>query len=480
MKNTNIMYVKERKLKSGEIVYELRCSVKNIITNKFDNKVKTVRIPKDIIGKKERNKYLLDKQIKWKEELERQAKGIALPKDNNIIFCDYAQSWVDDILVFDKTAVSHYENSVNNMKIFKEKFGVLKLKDINLNIIQNFCKWLNNRKKITTTVTVIKSVKEYIKKERLKIVTVYTNAGISERTMDAASKVGEHINIDSAKKICNYLNVNINEFFDIKIKEEQYSLSANKHVISMLSSILRKAVKENYIDKNYASSEYIDKICGTVGEKQIIIEEEELSSLVKCIENEQDIRKKTAFTIALALGLRGTEIAGLEWKDFDFEKNTVSIQRDSICRVGHKAITRATKNKTSNRTLTMPEYVAEVIKDYRTWWLGQKELLGDYFGDTDRLFINAKRENITSDTISYWLKKFLKENKLKNITLHSLRHTNITMQIINGVDCKTVSIRAGHSNISTTMNIYSHYASRTDKSASEVINSVLYNKKVMN
>ena len=60
------------------------------------------------------------------------------------------------------------------------------------------------------------------------------------------------------------------------------------------------------------------------------------------------------------------------------------------------------------------------------------------------------------------------------MTLHGLRHTNITMQIINGMDIKTVSSRAGHKDIQTTLNIYSHYTNESDKKASDLIGQLLY------
>ena len=52
---------------------------------------------------------------------------------------------------------------------------------------------------------------------------------------------------------------------------------------------------------------------------------------------------------------------------------------------------------------------------------------------------------------------------------HDLRHTHATLLIANGINMKTVSSRLGHSNISTTMNIYTHPLSDNDKKASNMI-----------
>ena len=71
-----------------------------------------------------------------------------------------------------------------------------------------------------------------------------------------------------------------------------------------------------------------------------------------------------------------------------------------------------------------------------------------------------------------WLNKILKRANLKHVTLHSLRHTNITLQISAGVDLKTVSVRAGHARTSTTSDIYSHFIKSSDTHASKILDEI--------
>lgn len=83
-------------------------------------------------------------------------------------------------------------------------------------------------------------------------------------------------------------------------------------------------------------------------------------------------------------------------------------------------------------------------------------------------------KDMSNITLSIWLKAFEKRNNLKNVTLHGIRHTNITMQITNGVDIKIVAARVGHNDIETTLNIYSHYTAESGRKASELIDSIIY------
>jgi integrase len=62
---------------------------------------------------------------------------------------------------------------------------------------------------------------------------------------------------------------------------------------------------------------------------------------------------------------------------------------------------------------------------------------------------------------------------LPQITIQSLRHTNITLLLAAGLLLKTVSYRAGHAQTSTTANIYSHAIRTADEKAAEVLEGVI-------
>ena len=142
---------------------------------------------------------------------------------------------------------------------------------------------------------------------------------------------------------------------------------------------------------------------------------------------------------------------------------------------GFGVITKGTKNKSSTRTIKMPSNLTLILQEYKTWWDKEKRMHGDLWAKTDKLFVQNGGKDMSNATIGIWLKAFVREHNLKPVTLHGLRHTNITMQIVNGVDIKTVSARVGHSDIQTTLNIYSHYTKESDKKASDLINKLLYN-----
>jgi integrase len=78
------------------------------------------------------------------------------------------------------------------------------------------------------------------------------------------------------------------------------------------------------------------------------------------------------------------------------------------------------------------------------------------------------------NTISKWFSKFLVDNNLKKITFHQLRHTSASVLLQEGINVREVSKRLGHSNTSTTWNIYSHVLKSADQGASDVMEKVMF------
>nr|UWI52023.1 tyrosine-type recombinase/integrase [Clostridioides difficile] len=72
------------------------------------------------------------------------------------------------------------------------------------------------------------------------------------------------------------------------------------------------------------------------------------------------------------------------------------------------------------------------------------------------------------------MKKLLRDNNLRDIKIHELKHTNVTLMLISGTNIKTISERLGHADIRITMNRYSHLLDEIDKEESQNINKILF------
>lgn len=203
-----------------------------------------------------------------------------------------------------------------------------------------------------------------------------------------------------------------------------------------------------------------------------MLNDKEAKILADYLHNEPNPRWKISLLIVLFMGLRRGELAGLEWKDIDYENKTMTIARSVQDIAGFGLITKEPKTENSKRTISMPDKLIEYLKEYEEWWINQKKYLGDRLGDTDRLFCTENGTSISPGLFRVLLQKILKRADLRKVHLHSIRHTNVTLQMSAGVDPKTVSVRAGHSKVSTTTDFYSHFIKTSDVHASEVINKI--------
>lgn len=101
-----------------------------------------------------------------------------------------------------------------------------------------------------------------------------------------------------------------------------------------------------------------------------------------------------------------------------------------------------------------------------------------WIGTEDFIFTNDEGRPLKPDSVSSWFAKFMKARpELPPITLHSLRHTNATLQLAAGVPITTVSKRLGHSNTATTGRIYAHAIQSADDNAAEKLDDIFTPKK---
>ena len=255
------------------------------------------------------------------------------------------------------------------------------------------------------------------------------------------------------------------------------------HHHRLISVILGEAYKQGYILRDVSTLATPPK----VKQKEVAyLDEADAAKLYHAL-LQAPIKWKTALLLLLYTGLRRGELVGLEWSDIDFDGMTITIRRTVQYVTGsryehvdeggvlHKGqiIEKEPKTKSSARSIAADGGVIALLREYRAWWLQQRLVNGDRWVDTDKLFIKESGGVMHPDSITDFTKKFIKANTLPYFTPHSLRHTNISLMIAAGVDIKTVSSRAGHANITTTGNIYTHQIQSANAKAAEKIGNIL-------
>ena len=216
-----------------------------------------------------------------------------------------------------------------------------------------------------------------------------------------------------------------------------YSETYLKTVHNQISAIF------NFACKYYRFPENPARICGTMGKKNadcmLFWTVDEFKSFETAISDK--IVSRTIFNLLFWSGMRSGEMLALTLDDFDFEANTVSINKN-LARLNNEDLILEPKTPRSKRKVTLPTFVCDLIKTYA-------DKLVDYT-PKDRLFCVSK----------YYLKREMDRGckiiGVKVIRIHDLRHSHASLLIELGFSPLLISERLGHEDIKTTLQTYSH------------------------
>ncbi len=251
------------------------------------------------------------------------------------------------------------------------------------------------------------------------------------------------------------------------------SEKTQKHYLWFISDIMKYAIRCGLITDNPCRNVTVVK---TEDQERPVYSLDELKDILSALENEAPLQYQVYFSLTAYLGLRRGEVLGLEFKEFDFQNSTVHIVRTSNYR--NKATgtyTGTPKTKSSRRTLYVPQKIGALVDIQKRETETQRRKCGDQWIDTDRLFITWNGEPMHPNTPYTWLQRFCEARGLSFKGLHSFRHAFATQTITNGVDISTVSSLLGHSQTSTTLNIYTHSVQTANAKAINAFSELLEN-----
>lgn len=277
------------------------------------------------------------------------------------------------------------------------------------------------------------------------------------------------------------INVKILEEFYSELKtckkgkeKNGYSEKTIKHHYTLMSGILNSAIKWGYLYIN--PNQNVTPI--KVHKKEIeCYSPEEVERLIEVLQNEP-IKYQAVILLALDSGCRRGELTGLTWNDIDFDKSTININKTTQYVSGYGTFEKSTKSDTSNRVVYITPTTIQVLKKYKLKQDKQKLLLGNKWSNSTRVFTTDCGEDMHTDRPYKILKHIINKYNLKDITFHGLRHTSISLQISSGIQAQIISKRAGHSNVSITHNIYSHFFESGFKEVADKMDNFLHVKSI--
>lgn len=243
----------------------------------------------------------------------------------------------------------------------------------------------------------------------------------------------------------------INGFYDFMRKRGVKEVTLNRY-----NNVLRPALKKAYQEKLIPDNPY-DFVEPIHKERPPIsfYDKEEMKELFKVIKGNP---LEVPFTLAAYYGFRRSEVLGLRWSAVDFDHKLISINHKLLV-VEKQVLTSDTlKTKTSCRTLPLIPPVEELLLRHKQKIEENKAFYGNTY-DTRYLEYVCVEENgkiVYPDHMTKVFSDILKENNMRHIRLHDLRHSCASNMLANGVPLKEIQDWLGHSDFGTTANVYSH------------------------
>lgn len=255
-------------------------------------------------------------------------------------------------------------------------------------------------------------------------------------------------------------------YYEEYIAPELQRIKANsvKHHHTVFSGAINFAVEEDLLDKNRISKISID-----AKSENYAIKKEELDEILTYA-NARAPRMRDGVYILAYTGMRVGEVCGLKWKDIDFAKRTISVQR-TLDRHGE----RTPKTRNSIRTLPLPDVLHEnlkALKRTREREIFQKtaSIDGEALAE-EYVLLNSKGNPRVQNDFTRFFKK-VRDSIGITCRSHAVRHTYATILIGEGFDIATVAALLGDT-IETVQKVYVHAINTHVQAASQHFNNVM-------
>lgn len=263
----------------------------------------------------------------------------------------------------------------------------------------------------------------------------------------------------------------IQDFYLEKLKT--VSASSVIHYHANIHRALKHAVKLDLIPTNPADKVDRPKKDRFIGN---FYDAEEVNKL---FEVSKGTKLEFPILFGAFYGLRRSEALGLKWDAIDFENDSITIRHTvtSVTLDGKVQLVAAdtTKTKSSLRTLPLVPFVKERLLVLKKEQENNRRLCGRSYHKqfAGYVCINEMGDLIKPHYVTEQFPKMLDANGLRRIRFHDLRHSCASLMLANGVPMKQIQDWLGHSDFSTTANIYAHLDYSTKLSSADAMLSGL-------
>ncbi len=186
-------------------------------------------------------------------------------------------------------------------------------------------------------------------------------------------------------------------------------------------------------------------------------------------------RLEALYLVAIGVGLRQGEILGLRWSDVDLVGGSLTV-RHALARINGRLVLDEPKSATSRRSVPLPAFVHQALVAHRARQLEERSRLGWASGSAeflDLVFTTTVGTPLDGISVTRRFQWIIAAAGLPRQRFHDLRHACASLLLAQGVPARVVMETLGHSEISLTLNTYSHVLPSLGREAAERMDAVL-------
>ena len=228
------------------------------------------------------------------------------------------------------------------------------------------------------------------------------------------------------------------------------------HYHAVIHSALKYAVKTDMLIQNVADK--VDRPRKN-SFQPVFLSADEMQKMFEAL---RGTKLELPVLVVAFYGLRRGEVCGLKWDAIDFERGTITI-RHTVTSLQVDGKTKmyaqdSAKTKSSMRTLPLVGSFAEYFKEVKAAQEVNKKVCGNCYNyEYDGyVFVDELGDLMRPEYLTSYFPQYIQKHGCKRMRFHDLRHSCASLLLANGVPLKQIQEWLGHSDFSTTANIYAH------------------------
>jgi len=179
--------------------------------------------------------------------------------------------------------------------------------------------------------------------------------------------------------------------------------------------------------------------------------------------------------LALATGLRRGELLGLRWEDVDFENRQLHVRAQLVRdRLTCEVVRRELKTRNAQRAIAIEEGVVQLLREHRRKQDRERELEARRWKESGYVFTAINGGPLDPDNILRSFLVLIQKAGLPRMTIHDLRHAHSSFMAMLNVHPRIAQAQLGHSNFTTTMEIYTHVADEAGRDVATKVDRFLF------